>query len=353
MLAAEARGMAFPPAPSPGKNDPIPPDTLPAVDSLPVREDSRVSDPGSCRETPHQLARQAADELLPMPDRIDASLCPACKHPLRPNAAICVECGLDLHSGVRLTMQTGLMEEGAAEREPSSLLPFGHSPVGKFVGKYLAFAVAIVLPVYLVSWCWSCVNSRRLAWEQLAEQDFGIRNAGGFEKYHPDKNITLVGKTLVLSRIKVVDYQSYKGPPIVSFPLKIHLAYYDLPWSMRAGPADRKMTIFVVSATEGTDGTDGSSIGKKCSKCNSPVSSSSKAGNSCPYCGVKWEYETGPTPTETWRKFTINVTVYHKTPSGVHLAGQKKIAHTQRSNDIDDWRSAVVAWIKSLPNSDE
>ncbi len=48
-----------------------------------------------------------------------ASECPGCRHPLKPGDVICIQCGLNLKTGVRIQMDTG-GSRGASNRRPAA-----------------------------------------------------------------------------------------------------------------------------------------------------------------------------------------------------------------------------------------
>ncbi|MFN0052662.1 MAG: SHD1 domain-containing protein [Planctomycetales bacterium] len=69
---------------------------------------------------------------------------------------------------------------------------------------------------------------------------------------------------------------------------------------------------------------------KVCRKCNKEVSSSSKAGDKCPHCGVVWDFEEGQNGSKTWapgrRVYRIGGAIAGvMTLLGAAAAGAKKL----------------------------
>jgi len=71
--------------------------------------------------------------------------------------------------------------------------------------------------------------------------------------------------------------------------------------------------------TSQTNAQTTTTVSKKCGKCQKPVSSSSKVGDTCPHCGVRWGYENTTTSSTTVNRPSYNNYIDIYSPSSTRV----------------------------------
>jgi hypothetical protein len=80
------------------------------------------------------------------------------------------------------------------------------------------------------------------------------------------------------------------------------------------------LLLFMAVLTSQTNAQTTTTVSKKCGKCQKPVSSSSKVGDICPHCGVRWGYENTTTTSTTVNRPSYNnyIDIYAPTSTRVN-----------------------------------